>query len=62
MEQDKRPEIGFLPRVELVLAAYKDVLKNCHFFHIKSHLMSKNSVHSNSIEVIRPDFHVGTRN
>ena len=41
---------------------YKDVLKNCHLFHIKSHLMSKNSVHSNSIEVIRPDFHVGTRN
>ena len=41
---------------------YKDVLKNCNLFHIKSHLMSKNSVHSNSIEVIRPDFHVGTRN
>ena len=41
---------------------YKDVLKNCHLFHIKSHLMSKNSVHSNSIEVIRPDFHVGTKN
>ena len=41
---------------------YKDVLNNCHLFHIKSHLMSKNSVHSNSIEVIRPDFHVGTRN